>query len=65
MKLAITVSKEPPEGWKHQGRKVLRTVKELFQNQDLQKRLNDEEELEKEGRLERRKRLERRWKKIR
>ena len=62
MKLAITVSKEPPEGWKPQGRKMLRTVKELFQAQDLQKRLKDEEELEKEERLERRKRLERGWK---
>ena len=47
-----------PDGWKPQKKKVLTTVKELFQAQKLKKRLQEEDELEKEERMERRKRLE-------
>ena len=51
-----------PDGWKTQKKKVLTTVKELFQARKLKKRLQEEDELEKEERMERRKRLEKGWK---
>ena len=48
MKLAGTVEKELSEGWKPQKKKVLRTVEELFQAQELKKILQNDDELEKE-----------------